>query len=193
MLNSRNLLSALAVLPLLAACSSGDAPATPDSGDVDAPAAEEVPAASATAPEAAPAAAGTTEAAPEIAKAETAAASSEPARIDGITNKRLTFAKGTSGATVEGAIAGYETIDYLLNVKKGQAMNISLGTKHTATYFNLLEPGETDVAIFNGSMGENMFEGVAQKSGDYRIRVYMMRSAARRDEKADYRLEANVS
>ncbi len=43
------------------------------------------------------------------------------------------------------------------------------------------------------STGENMFEGVLEKSGDYRIRVYMMRSAARRNEVANYRLEMIIS
>ncbi len=130
---------------------------------------------------------------PATVEAEPAADSSPPAVIDGITNKRLSFAPGTSSATVEDSIAGYETVDYLLNVRAGQPMNISLGTRHTATYFNLLEPGETEVAIHIGSTVGNQFEGVADKSGDYRIRVYMMRSAARRNEKANYRLEAIVS
>ena len=126
---------------------------------------------------------------PPEATAETAA----PEEIEGITNRRLSFAPGTSSARIEGAITGYETIDYLLGVRAGQAMNISMASSNTAAYFNLLEPGETEVAIFNGSMGDNMFEGVAQKSGDYRIRVYLYRNAARRNEKASYTLEAAVN
>ncbi|TNE34749.1 MAG: hypothetical protein EP350_01295 [Alphaproteobacteria bacterium] len=129
----------------------------------------------------------------QVASETTAVApASVPAEIDGITNERLSFAPGTSSARVSGSITGYQTIDYLLNVRAGQAMNISMATKNTANYFNLLEPGETDAAIFNGSIGENMFEGVAAKSGDYRIRVYLYRNAARRNERADYILEAAV-
>lgn len=122
-----------------------------------------------------------------------AAAPAEPAQIEGITNKRLSFAPGTSSARIEAAITGYETVDYLLNVKQGQAMNISMASSNPAAYFNLLEPGETDVAVFNGSMSENMFEGLAAKSGDYRIRVYLYRNAARRNETAPYTLEAIVN
>lgn len=135
------------------------------------------------------------EAAPTASEAPAATepAAAAPAEIEGITNKRLSFAPGTSSARIEDSITGYETVDYLLNVREGQAMNISMGTSNPSAYFNLLEPGETDVAVFNGSMDENMFEGVAQESGDYRIRVYMMRSAARRDEKAPYVLEAIVN
>jgi len=112
--------------------------------------------------------------------------------IEGITNKRLTFDKGASSTRVTGSIKGYETVDYLLNVREGQSLNVSMATRNTATYFNILEPGETDLAIYNGSINGNMYEGVTTESGDYRIRIYMMRSAARREETAEYALEAAV-
>ena len=105
---------------------------------------------------------------------------------------RVQFDSGASSKTVESSITGYETVDYMLNVKQGQSMNISMATGHGATYFNLMEPGEQYEAIYNGSISGNQFEGTAAKSGDYTIRVYMMRSAARRNEKADYRLEMIV-
>jgi hypothetical protein len=72
-------------------------------------------------------------------------------------------------------------------------MKVSMATDNTASYFNLLAPGETEVAFFNGSMGENQYQGVLPATGDYKIRVYMMRSAARRNEKANYRLEMSVT
>jgi hypothetical protein len=122
------------------------------------------------------------------------AVSSLMARAEGdIRTERVHFAKGATSAVVEGTITGYQTVDYVLGASKGQSMNVSMATKNTATYFNILAPGETEVAFFNGSMSENQFEGVLPATGDYRIRVYMMRSAARRNEKANYRLEMIVS
>lgn len=106
--------------------------------------------------------------------------------------ERITFAKGASGAVRSGAIKGYQTVDYKLNVRAGQALNIGLETRHGATYFNLIEPGQTSVAVHVGSINGNQFQGVAAKNGDYTIRVYMMRSAARRNEAANYRLETRV-
>lgn len=103
--------------------------------------------------------------------------------------QRVQFKPGSNSATVQGTIRGYQIVDYVLNARQGQTMNISLATQHGATYFNVLEPGQTQVAIFNGSVNDNQFEGTLNKSGDYRIRVYMMRSAARRNETANYRLE----
>lgn len=110
-----------------------------------------------------------------------------------IRTQRVQFKPGGNSATVQGSIRGYQIVDYILNVRQGQTMNVSMATKHTATYFNILEPGQMEVAIFNGSVSDNQFEGTLKKSGDYRIRVYMMRSAARRNEVANYRLEMIVA
>lgn len=63
-------------------------------------------------------------------------------------------------------------------------MNVSLATQHGATYFNILVPGENEVAFFNGSLSQNQYEGTVQATGDYTIRVYMMRSAARTGKKS---------
>jgi len=175
-----------AIVPLLmvAACSGEPAATDTAAGDETADAATDE---NGPPPPAEEAAAPAAEAAPAVSDAAGAEV------IEGVTNKRLSFAPGTSSARVEGSIKGDETIDYLLNVRAGQSMNISMGSKNTAAYFNLLEPGEQYVAIFNGSNGENMFEGTAARSGDYRIRVYLYRNAARRGEKADYALEAAVN
>jgi hypothetical protein len=112
---------------------------------------------------------------------------------DGIRTQRVQFAKGANSATINGTIKGSQTVDYVLRASQGQSMNVSMATKHGATYFNILAPGETDVAFFNGSVSDNQFEGTLPATGDYKIRVYMMRSAARRNEVADYRLEMIVS
>ena len=110
-----------------------------------------------------------------------------------IRTQRVKFARGANSAVVEGSITGYETVDYVLGAGKGQYMNVSMATKNTATYFNILAPGESEVAFFIGSVNGNQYEGTLPATGDYRIRVYMMRSAARRNEKADYRLEMIIT
>jgi hypothetical protein len=107
--------------------------------------------------------------------------------------ERVRFERGASSATIEASIRGHETVDYVLNAGKGQSMNVSMATDNGANYFNILAPGESEVAMFNGSTADNQFEGVLPGSGDYKIRVYLMRSAARRNETAKYRLEMIVS
>lgn len=104
-------------------------------------------------------------------------------------SERVHFNKGANSAVVEASIKGYEIVDYLLGARAGQHMNVSLATRHGATYFNILAPGENEVAMFIGSINGKQYEGTLPASGDYKVRVYMMRSAARRNEVADYRLE----
>jgi hypothetical protein len=99
------------------------------------------------------------------------------------------FAPGATSTVVEDSLTGYETVDYVLAANKGQFMNVSMATNNSANYFNILAPHEDAIAIFNSSMSENQYEGTLPESGEYKIRVYLMRSAARRNEKANYRLE----
>jgi hypothetical protein len=72
-------------------------------------------------------------------------------------------------------------------------LSLLVAASGTATSFNSLAPGETEVAFFNGSVNDNQYEGVLPATGDYRIRVYMVHSAARRNEKAVYRLETTIT
>ena len=81
------------------------------------------------------------------------------------------------------------TIDYLLGAKQGQSMNVSMTSDNGANDFNIIAPGKENEALFVGSSSGNQFEGRLPASGDYKVRVYLMRSAARRDEIANYRLE----
>jgi hypothetical protein len=116
-----------------------------------------------------------------------------PALARDIRTERVHFAPGANGATLEGSIKGYEIIDYVLGAQKGQSMNVSMATDNGANFFNILAPGEDEVAMFNGSLAQNQYENVLPESGDYKIRVYLERSAARRNEVGKYRLEMIIS
>ncbi|MEO0405737.1 MAG: hypothetical protein AAF289_00140 [Cyanobacteria bacterium P01_A01_bin.135] len=109
-----------------------------------------------------------------------------------IRTERIQFEPGANSAFVEDAITGYEIVDYVLDVQEGQSANISMATDNLANYFNILAPGETAEALFIGSTSGNQYEGTLPETGDYTVRVYLMRSAARRDEVANYRLEMNI-
>lgn len=110
-----------------------------------------------------------------------------------IRTEQVQFKAGTSGKVIKGRIKGDQTVDYVINARKDQSANISLGSKNSSAYFNILAPGEKDVAIFNGSVKGNQFEGKLPQTGDYKVRVYLMRSAARRNEVANYSLDINIS
>lgn len=110
-----------------------------------------------------------------------------------IETRPIDFATGASSETVKGTIKGDQTVDYKLRAKAGQTMSVKLATGHGANYFNVLPPGSNDVAIFVGSSGGNEWSGALPSDGEYRVRVYLMRSAARRSEVASYTLTVGVT
>ncbi len=110
-----------------------------------------------------------------------------------VRTERIFFQTGADSAVVQGSIKGYEIVDYVLSVGKDQYMNVSMTTDNDANYFNILAPGEDKVAFFNGSVNDNQYEGILHKNGDYKIRVYQMRSAARLNEVANYNIEIIIS
>ena len=112
---------------------------------------------------------------------------------DGIETKPLQFAKGASSATVQDSLKGDATIDYTLRARAGQTMRVTLTTSNGANYFNVLPPGSDDVAIFIGSTEGNEWSGTLPADGEYKIRVYLMRSAARRGETANYTLTVGIT
>ena len=111
---------------------------------------------------------------------------------DGIREERVRFKAGTSQTTLKGHLRGDGDMDYLLGAKAGQQMTVELHSDNPQNYFNILPPGSSDEALFVGSSSGNRFEGTLPDSGDYRVRVYLMRAAARRDESANYRVDIHI-
>lgn len=109
-----------------------------------------------------------------------------------IERKPIQFAKGASSATVKGTLKGDRTVDYTLRAKAGQSMTVKLSTSSASNYFNVLPPGSKDAALFVGSTGGNEWSGALPADGEYVIRVYLMRNAARRDEVANFTLAVGI-
>jgi len=110
---------------------------------------------------------------------------------EGIRKVPVHFKKGASQASIRGHIKGRETIDYVLRAREGQTMTVNLKAGNPAAYFNVLPPGSE--AIFIGQVAGPHFEGKLTKDGDYKIRVYLIPAAARRNESAKYTLTVKVN
>ena len=106
--------------------------------------------------------------------------------------KRIEFSPGSSGTTIEGRIQGYSSVDYLLGASEGQRMTVDFTTDNPSAYFNLMR-GNDPAALHVGSIAGNRFDGALPASGDYRVRVYLMRNAARRNEVAYYTLRVSIA
>jgi len=117
---------------------------------------------------------------------------SMPAAAQTIKVQRIEFRAGTSSATVKGSVSGAQIVDYKLGARAGQTMSVALKTSNASNYFNVLPPG-SEAAVFIGSTSGNKWTGSLPANGDYTVRVYLMRSAARRKEKASYTLTVGIT
>ena len=109
-----------------------------------------------------------------------------------IRTEPVKFAPGASAATVRGTIKGDQTVDYILGAAAGQTMTVTLKTSNAGNYFNVMPTGE-EAALFIGSTSGSSFTGSLAASGDYTVRVYLMRAAARRDETASYTITFTIT
>ncbi|WP_297573335.1 hypothetical protein [uncultured Deefgea sp.] len=109
-----------------------------------------------------------------------------------LTTVPVHFAQGQSSTVLKGQIKGYQYIDYKLNAKAGQTLTVAYNSRQLSSYFNILPPGSQDEALFVGSSAGNTYRGVLPASGEYKLRVYMMRNAARRNEIAKFTLKVAI-
>jgi hypothetical protein len=117
------------------------------------------------------------------------------ASADEVRTEVVHFAKGASNARLEGSLRGYGTVVYVLEASAGQLLRVEMKADSGAAYFNLFEPGKLpgqDEALFIGSIAGSRFEGPTPADGNYRIQLYQMRSAARRDDVVRYELEVSI-
>ena len=110
---------------------------------------------------------------------------------DGIKVQQVQFKKGESNASLQGKIAGHQTLDYVLSAKADQSMVMNL-TGKSSTYFNVLPP-KSEEAIFIGSTLGNRYEGKLPTSGQYRIRVYQMGAAEQSSTPHSFKLDIGIS
>lgn len=104
----------------------------------------------------------------------------------------VTFEKGTSSATLKGQIKGDADIDYVVRASAGQTITVSLKPSNRSNYFNVLPPGSENVAMHAAQTGDD-YRGMLPADGDYTIRVYLVRAAARRNETSDFTLTVGVT
>lgn len=115
---------------------------------------------------------------------------------DEVRTEVVHFAKGASTTVIDGQIKGYGSVSYKIGASAGQTIRLKLTTNHTATYFNLYGPGkgpgDEAIAVSDQQDPLNSYQGVLPADGEYSVSVYMMRSAARRNEVANYTLEIAI-
>ena len=97
--------------------------------------------------------------------------------VSGQKKERVKFAPGTSHATLTGTVRGYAYHDYIVGATAGQTINVTLTATASPSVFSVFLPNKENL---DGAVEMNDFNSELPVSGDYVIRVMMMRSAARR-------------
>ncbi|QHL90502.1 DNA breaking-rejoining protein [Sphingomonas changnyeongensis] len=109
-----------------------------------------------------------------------AIAPAQPARPE-----RVQFARGASSAAIKGMLKGDQSRTFLVNLRAGQTVTVRLQSANASANFNVTAPGAAE-AMFIGSVSGTDFTAVVPSSGDYRIDLFLMRSAARRNEATSF-------
>jgi len=120
---------------------------------------------------------------------------SAPTFAETVHRERVSFAKGTSSATISGTVTGRDTLEYMVGAASGQQMEVKLASPSESIYFNVFAPGKApgrDEALFIGDTGGSTFDGTLPATGDYMIQVYLYRNAARAGERAPFTLDVRV-
>jgi len=102
-------------------------------------------------------------------------------------SERVQFAKGKSSKVIKGVLRGSQSRSFLVNLRAGQTLTVTLESSKGAANFNVTAPG-AEQAMFIGSISGNTMTEVIPSSGDYKVDLFLMRSAARRGETANFTL-----
>jgi hypothetical protein len=97
----------------------------------------------------------------------------------------IKFSKGSSSARYNGHIQSSDVHIYKFKAHAGQKIGLDLATSHYALFLSLYDvTGDAGLA----NEADTPWSGILPTEGAYEITVALMRSAARRDEAADYKL-----
>jgi hypothetical protein len=106
--------------------------------------------------------------------------------------KSVKFPPGAMATTLKGVVKGYVSGGYTLDAVGGQTLHMLFAPSNRSCYFNVAEAGAAE-AVHIGSTSGNEFGTNVASNKTYRIDVYLMRNAARRNESCRYKLEIELT
>ena len=116
----------------------------------------------------------------------TVAAATAPAPA-GNRVEMVQFAKGATTVAISGELKGDQYVDYRVRGGANQTLAVTLKASNLQNYFNINPPGN-EMSMFVGSTSGNQFKRILPTDGEFVVRVYLMRAAARRNETSNYTL-----
>lgn len=89
-------------------------------------------------------------------------------------------------------IVEYEAVAYVLPLREGQTLRVVLASSNAANHFDIYAP-DAAKPFHVGAESGNSHTLKVRSSGNYTIRVFLLRFAARDGQDARYELELTVS
>jgi len=116
---------------------------------------------------------------------------------DAVKRVPVHFAQGATGATVQGAIKGYDSVEYLVVARAGQTLRVAMSGSSNAD-LNVYPPAAPSEGAEALTLDTVYAKTGATHSvrlpadGQYRLQVYQSRAAARRGTQSKFALKIEV-
>jgi hypothetical protein len=89
-------------------------------------------------------------------------------------------------------ISDYEVVVYVVPLRQGQVLQVALTSSNASNCFDIYAPG-ADKPAYVGSESGSRARWTAAAGGDYLVKVYLLRLAARDGQMAHYALELKLA
>lgn len=105
------------------------------------------------------------------------------------TRVNVRFARGSTSSMVRGSVSGFKYVDYIVGARGGQTMSVKLNSASSYVSFVVFDGRMQNV---EGATEQTDWSGELPSNGNYRVRVLLPRSAARRGTSASYSLRISI-
>jgi xanthosine utilization system XapX-like protein len=104
----------------------------------------------------------------------------------------VNFRPGKSSAVLVGRLVGDQAIDYVLTVKAGQKVSVTLTKAKSSAGYLVIDAG-TGNGMADSNLAGTRANVVAVTDGKVKVRLFMVRAAARRGESSPFSLTISVT
>lgn len=98
----------------------------------------------------------------------------------------------SQSARVTATINGHQAIEYLIDARTGQSLQLDLHSSNTRAGYRVTAPAAPR-ALFRGHGQHTRFSITLPRDGTYRVLVYLLKGAANNGESADFALDIRLS
>ncbi|WP_226664850.1 hypothetical protein [Microbulbifer aggregans] len=99
---------------------------------------------------------------------------------------------GVRATQVKSSIRGYQTMEYLIEAKTGQSLDLNLHSNNRASGFRVTAPAAP--RPMHSARGQSArFKGTLPRDGTYRVEIFLKDTAAENGERAAFSLNIRLS